>query len=79
MEIILLNNFIYFLQMIRGAKKDKKINITINKNSLKNYLHIEEAIPIILELLLKEKVDFTILLEQEGLDLLILLKKFKKD
>jgi nucleoside-diphosphate-sugar epimerase len=36
--------------LIRGAKKDKKIKITINKNSLKNYLHIDEAIPIILKI-----------------------------
>ena len=41
--------------LIRGAKKDKKINITINKNSLKNYLHIEEAIPIILDIAFKGK------------------------
>ena len=41
--------------LIRGAKMSKKINITINKNSLKNYLHIEEAIPIILSITLKGK------------------------
>ena len=39
--------------LIRSAKKSKKINITINKDSLKNYLHIEEAIPIILDITLK--------------------------
>ena len=33
----------------------EKIQITINKNSLKNYLHIEEAIPIILKITLKGK------------------------
>tara|TARA_A100001011_G_scaffold386506_1_gene462468 strand:+ start:1686 stop:2483 length:798 start_codon:yes stop_codon:yes gene_type:complete len=41
--------------LIRGAKKNKKIQITINKNSLKNYLHIEEAVPIILKITLKGK------------------------
>ena len=41
--------------LIRGAKKDKKINITINKNSLKNYLHIEEALPIILAVAFRGK------------------------
>ncbi len=41
--------------LIRGAKKNGKIQITINKNSLKNYLHIEEAIPIILKITLKGK------------------------
>ncbi len=41
--------------LIRGAKKNKKINITINKNSLKNYLHIDEALPIILAVALRGK------------------------
>ncbi len=41
--------------LIRGAKKHKKINITINKNSLKNYLHVEEAIPVILDIAFKGK------------------------
>lgn len=41
--------------LIRGAKKKGKIQITINKNSLKNYLHVEEAIPIILKISLKGK------------------------
>lgn len=53
------NNFtkqLYLLPaLIRGAKKNKKINITINKNSLKNYLHIEEALPIILDIAFKGK------------------------
>ena len=41
--------------LIRGAKKNGKIQISINKNSLKNYLHIEEAIPIIIRIALKCK------------------------
>ena len=45
---------LYFLPaLIRGARINRKIQITINKNSLKNYLHIEEAIPIIFGITLK--------------------------
>lgn len=41
--------------LIRSAKKKKIINITINKNSKKNYLHVEEAIPMIINIALSGK------------------------
>lgn len=41
--------------LIRNALLKKKINISISKNSLKNYLHIDEAIPLFFKIINKSK------------------------
>ena len=47
---------IYLLPtLLRNIKRNKKITITINKNSKKNYLDVNDAIPLFLKILKKSK------------------------
>ena len=47
---------IYLLPtLLRDSKKNKKIEIKINKNSKKNYLNVDDAIPLIFKIIKKSK------------------------
>lgn len=49
-------NQIYLLPtLLRDSKKNKKIEIRINKNSKKNYLDVNDAIPLMLKIINKSK------------------------
>ena len=49
------NSPLVFPSMIRDSIKRNKINLTINKNSTKDYIHINDVIDIVFKIIKKRK------------------------
>ena len=67
--------------LIRNTKLNKKIKITINKNTKKNYLHVDDAIRVILQIINKGKGRLYNIASNEMISLnkiIKLIKKYKK-
>ena len=65
--------------LIRNTKSKKRILITINKNTKKNYLHIDDAIRVILQIIFKGKKRLYNVASDEMISINNIIKLIKKD
>ena len=65
--------------LIRNAKQNKKIIISINKNTKKNYLHVNDAIDVLLKIIKKGKKRLYNIASDKMISLSEIIQLIKKD